>query len=97
LPGVAVVVAAEVEGCDSEVEAEPVGFYATESDSAVVVGDEPGDPAFNEWPILLVVFDAGVSPSECLASWNIYLEDWGPGTESREGFDVARSQSMRPR
>ena len=48
---------AEVECGRSEAEAEPVGFDADESDTAVAVGDEPGDGAFNERPVLSVAGD----------------------------------------
>ena len=44
------------DGC-SEVEAEPVAFDTALADAAMVVGDEPGDGAFDHRPPLLVVID----------------------------------------
>ena len=47
----------EVESGGAEVETEPVGLDTDEADTAMVVGDEPGDGPFDHWPVAAVAGD----------------------------------------
>jgi hypothetical protein len=49
----------EVDGGDAGGQADAVAFDASVADSPVVVGDEPGDGAFDHGPVLAVVLDTG--------------------------------------
>ena len=48
----------EVDRCCSDRESEAVAFDAAVADSAVAVGDEPGDGSFDHRPVLPVVVEA---------------------------------------
>ena len=52
----------QVDDGGSDAESEPVAFDAAVADTAVAVGDEPGDGPFDEWPPLPVVVDADAGP-----------------------------------